>query len=124
MGLLAGGLPRRPEATLRGGPHPAWRLLLARVRVADSKDALDTLGGCRRFCTLSQACTLSGLTDPVSGASQVLLEMVICPCSEGQVRGMSSHSETCTLGTMVLAFGGFPYSEMGKGRLGRGAEAG
>lgn len=42
---MAGGLPRRPEATLRGGPHPAWRLLLASVRVAGSKDALDTLGG-------------------------------------------------------------------------------
>jgi len=124
-GLLAGRLPRRPEATLGGGPHPAWRLLLASVRVTGSKDALDTLGWGQVILHLEPtARTLPGLTDPARGASWVFLEMVNCPSSEGQVRVMSSCSGICTLGTMVLAVQGLPCSETGKGRLRQGAEAG
>lgn len=88
-GLLAGRLPRRPEATLGCGPHPACRLLLASMRVAGSKDALDTLGWGQVILPTTR--TLPGLTDPVRGASR-LLETVNCPCSEGQVRVMPSCS--------------------------------
>ena len=97
---------RRPEAALGCGPHPACRLLL------------DTLGWGQVILPTTR--TLPGLTDPVRGASQ-LLETVNCPCSEGQVRVMSScsgHHGPGPPGPSLLRDGQREARAGGGGRLG------